>query len=111
MVEDVWVLRIIKYKENIKMKSTKDLYLAACYMALGAKYEKSDKTDKRHIVFYFTPKPLFETGVLAEGTENAPIPAQDLDKIESDWANGCVLVNAIQYKDALQRLKSIIHSD
>ncbi len=92
------------------MKSTKDLYLAAAYMTLGAKYERTDKTDKRHMAFYFSPKPLFKTGLLA--VENiANPPAQDLDKIEADWANGVVLVNAVQYKDALQRLKAIIHSD
>ena len=89
------------------MKSTKDIYLAACYMALGAKYERTDKSDRRHMAFYFSPKPLFETGVLAVNE----LGGQDLDKIETDWANGCVLVNAIQYKDALQRLKAIIHSD
>lgn len=87
------------------MKSTKDLYLAASYMALGAKYERTDKSDKRHMEFFFSPKPLFETGTLSDTLK------QDLDQIETDWVNGCVMVNAVQYKEALQRLKSIIHSD
>ena len=88
------------------MKSTKDLYLAACYMALGAKYEKTDKTDKRHMAFHFSPKQLFHSGTLKDIVYD-----QDLDGIETEWANGVVMVNAVQYKDALQRLKAIIHSD
>lgn len=90
------------------MNSTKDIYLAACWSALGAKYERTDKTDIRHMEFYFSPKPLFETGVIAGTLAN--VDAQDLEKIEGDWVNGCVLVNAVQYKEALQRLKAVIHS-
>lgn len=91
------------------MNSTKDIYLAACWLSLGARHERTDKTDTRHMEFFFSPKPLFETGVIvSENMENPP--AQDLDKIERDWVNGCVMVNAVQYKDALQRLKAVIHS-
>lgn len=88
------------------MNSTKDIYLAACWLALGARHERTDKTDARHMEFFFSPRPLFETGVLS-GTA---IDGQDLSKIEGDWVNGCVMVNAVQYKDALQRLKAVIHS-
>lgn len=87
------------------MKSTRDIYLAACWLALGAKLEKTDKKDPRHMEFLFTPKKMGETGILAE------ISSLDLDKIEMDWANGCVMVNAVQYKEALQRMKAVIHSD
>ena len=88
------------------MKSTKDIYLAACFLTLGARHERTNKEDKRHMEFFFSPKPLFETGALSGNSE----AGQDLDKIESDWVNGCVMVNAVQYKDALQRMKAIIHS-
>lgn len=88
------------------MNSTKDIYLAATWLALGARHERTDKTDERHMEFFFSPKPLFETGVLS-GT---PVDGQDLEKIEGDWVNGCVMVNAVKYKDALQRLKAVIHS-
>lgn len=90
------------------MNSTKDIYLAACWLAMGAKYDHADKTDARHMEFFISPKPLFETGVLAGTLTN--MDGQDLKKIEEDWANGCVMVNAVQYKDALQRLKAVIHS-
>jgi len=90
------------------MNSTKDIYLAACWLALGAKHERTDKTDTRHMEFFFSPKPLFETGVLAGTSINSD--SQNLEKIEGDWVNGCVMVNAVQYKDALQRLKAVIHS-
>lgn len=88
------------------MNTTKDLYLAATWLALGARHEGTDKTDPRHMTFKFSPKPLFETGVLA-GT---PVDGQDLEKIETDYVNGCVMVNAVAYKEALQRLKAVIHS-
>jgi len=90
------------------MKSTKDIYLAATWLTLGAKHERTDKTDIRHMEFFFSPKPLFETGTLSGTSIN--IDGQDLEKIEGDWVNGCVMVNAVQYKDALQRLKAVIHS-
>lgn len=86
------------------MNSTKDLYLAAAWLTLGAKHEKTDKTDSRHMIFYFSPKAIGETGELKD------IPAMDLEKIEADWVNGCVMVNAVTYKEALQRLKAVIHS-
>lgn len=88
------------------MKSTKDIYLAAAWLSLGAKHDHTDKTDARHMEFFFSPKPLFETGVLS-GTA---VDGQDLEKIEGDWVNGCVMVNAVVYKEALQRLKAVIHS-
>lgn len=90
------------------MNSTKDIYLAAAWLALGARHERTDKTDTRHMEFFFSPRPVFETGVLAGTLTN--MDAQDLDRIERDWVNGCVMVNAVQYKDALQRLKAVIHS-
>ena len=96
------------------MKSTKDIYLAAAWLSMGAKLERTDKTDKRHMEFFFSPKPLFETGVLSGETSTINIssaPAQDLDKIETDWVNEVVVGNLVSYKNALQRLKAVVHSD
>lgn len=89
------------------MKSTKDVRLAAAYMALGAKYEKTDKSDPKHMEFYFSPK-TFDSPVLADAAKNLDI--QNLDAIESAWANKTLIVNAYEYADAYQRIKSIIHS-
>lgn len=87
------------------MRGTKSLGIAAAWSALGAKYEKSDRTDPKHIEFFFSPR-MAETGALKE----LNIPTQDLDRIESDWVNRTLVVNAVEFYDALQRLKTIIHS-
>lgn len=88
------------------MNSTRDLYLAATWLSLGAKHEGTDKSDPRHMEFKFSPKVLFETGILAE----TPVSVQDLEAIETAYVNGCVMVNAVTFKEALQRLKATIHS-
>lgn len=87
------------------MRGTKSLGIAAAWAALGATYEKSDRTDPKHIEFFFSPR-VTSTGALKE----LGIPTQDLDKIESDWVNRTLVVNAVEFYDALQRLKTIIHS-
>ena len=87
------------------MRGTKSLGIAAAWSALGATYEKSDRTDPKHIEFFFSPR-VASTGALKE----LGIPTQDLDKIESDWVNRTLVVNAVEFYDALQRLKTIIHS-
>lgn len=86
------------------MASTKDIYLAAAMIALGAKHEKTDKTDPKHMQFEFSAPTAFKTGELAK------IPAPSLEQIESEWVNATLMVNAVAYKDALQRLKGIVHS-
>lgn len=87
-------------------KSTTDLYLAASFLALGATLEKVDKSDPRHMVFELSGTPL-------ESVES-PIDKDHyetrLDKWETQYANGILLVNAVQFKDAIQRLKSIVHT-
>lgn len=91
------------------MKSTKDIRLAAAFLALGAKHESTDKTDPRHMEFFFSPKQLFETGVLSDSV-SMTVANQDLNAIESAWTNKTLMVNAYEYADAFQRLKAIIHS-
>ena len=93
------------------MKSTRDIYLAAAWLSMGAKLERTDKTDRRHMEFFFSPKPLFETGVLSGETSTINLAVQDLDKIETDWVNEVVVGNLVSYKNALQRLKAVVHSD
>lgn len=86
-------------------KKTTDLYLASALSALGAILENVDKTDPRHMIFEFAPRKV-STGELAK----IDLPTQDLDAIERDWANQILVVNAVQYSEAIKRLKSIVHS-
>lgn len=90
------------------MRGTKSLGIAAAWSALGAKYEKSDRTDPKHIEFFFSPR-VASTGAIGS-TSTLTIPTQDLDRIESDWVNRTLVVNAVDFYDALQRMKAVIHS-
>jgi len=88
-----------------KLSSTKTLGLAAAWAALGANYESVDRTDPKHQEFTFSPRVL-TTGAL----DILGLPTQDLDVIEAQWVNKTLQVNAVDYYDALQRMKSLIHS-
>ena len=72
--------------------STKDIYLAAAVIALGGKYSGADKSEPRHMVFKFEP-----VGV-------------DYDEIHTQWVNGDLRINAVNFKNAIQQMKSIVHS-
>lgn len=85
------------------MKITKDIYLAAALLALGAIYEGADRTDPKHMQFKFSPR----------NTQSDAIPSvavQNLDFIESQWVNKSLVINAVDYADAIKRMKSIVHS-
>ena len=88
-----------------KLSSTKTLGLAAAWSALGANYESVDRSDPKHQEFTFSPR-IVSSGELA----SIEVPTQDLDVIEAQWVNKTLQVNAVEYYDALQRLKSLIHS-
>lgn len=88
----------------IQKKKTKDIYLAAAYMVLGAKLENVDRTDPRHQEFTFS---LDKCKV---GFEAVITTGRDLDAFEMDWANATLTVNAVKYKEALQRMKALVHS-
>lgn len=90
---------------NTILKQTSDLYLAAAFSAMGATLENVDKTDPRHMVFEFSPRKV-STGALA----NIELTTQDLDAIERNWANQILTINAVQFAEAIKRLKSVIHS-
>lgn len=83
-------------------KKTTDIYFASALSALGATLKDVDRADPRHMVFEFAPRTL--SGDLP------PAPSQNLDYIEREWANGILVVNAVQYAEALKRMKSIVHS-
>lgn len=81
--------------------STKDIYLAAAYIALGALYDGADKSNPKQMIFYFKPP---------EQTEEDAQPF-DFEKVERLWVNGILLVNAKSYAQALRDLKSVVHSN
>lgn len=78
-----------------QFKTTKNIYLAACFLCAGAALIDVDKTEERHQKFIFDYQ--------LEGSV-------DLDKIEIDFANKTLLVNAVEYGEAIRQLKSVIHS-
>lgn len=84
-------------------KSTKDLYLSALFLALGAEYEGADRTDPKHIEFYFLPRKT-------ESKDLPSMPTQDLDFVEKAWVNGEVVVNAVVYAESIKRMKSLVHT-
>ena len=91
--------------DTLKTKPTSDIYLAAAFSALGATLESVDKTDPRHMQFIFSPRRI-TTGELS----SIEVPTQDLDVIETQWVNKALLVNAVDYSEAIKRLKGVVHS-
>jgi len=84
---------------------TSTIYLAAAVMALGAEYVRTDKSDARRMVFYFTI-PEDKAG-LEKYFGNLKF---DFDSIEAQWTNATLNVNAVRFSESIQRLKSIVHS-
>jgi hypothetical protein len=72
---------------------TRNFYLAACYMVLGAKYEKmtcDDANSPGRKTFHFSGE-------------------IDFTQVKKDFANGTLMINASRYSDCLRNLKSILH--
>lgn len=91
----------------MKTKITSDIYFAALLLAVGAKLEKTDKTDPRHMEFYFTPP---AASSVAGVFDPVVVPAVDLDELETQWINNTYTVKAFDYAEAIKRMKSVIHS-
>lgn len=88
--------------EQKNEKSTTDVYFAAALMSLGAITSRIDRTDPRHMIFTLTnPLPPEGTGVFVD---------IDFQEVENQWISGTLVVNAQQFKEAIQRMKSSIHS-
>jgi hypothetical protein len=77
------------------MIKTTDLYLGAAIIASGGLLLNTNRSDPRHIEFSFdSPK---------ESSLN-------LTDLLQQWASNTLMVSAVGYKEAIQRLKSLIHS-
>lgn len=73
--------------------STRDVYFAAALLVYGYVLCEVNRTDIRHQKFYF------------EGDKRR------LRGLEVEYANRKLVVEVTAYKEALQRLKSLIHMD
>jgi len=84
---------------------TSSLGIAASVLALGADYVRTDKTDHRRMVFYF-----------AVPNDKAHIERYlgnfkfDFELVEREYTNGNLWVDAKRLVQAMQDLKSVIHS-
>lgn len=76
-----------------EIKTTGDLYLASAYLALSFELTSINRNDPKHMRFTF----LGET-------------KEELDEIETKWINRNLVVNAVDFAEAIKRMKSIIHS-
>lgn len=84
-------------------KSTKDVYLAAAFLTYdGIELVQVDRTDPRHMIFVFdTPDVPNIVGIN---------PKPNLEEIEMKWVNNDLVGNLTDFKNAIQRMKSVIHS-
>jgi hypothetical protein len=102
----------------MKTKNTTSIYMTAAFLALGAKLENIDKTDPKHMVFCLSDGNASSTQIALASTTNiagydlvdAAISEHNLDVWEKAWANETLQVNAVRFMEAIQRLKSVIHS-
>ena len=83
-------------------KQSSDVYFIAALLSLGAVISKIDREDPRHMVFTVTNVEKFD--------QENPLPYLNFEKIETEWVNATLVCNAQQYKEAIQRMKSTIHS-
>lgn len=100
-------------------KATTDIYFAAVLLASGAKLEKTDRTDPRHMVFHFS-SPLRPLPPALSGSSGGAVdavtlvlkqePTVDLEKLEVEWVNQSLSINAYQLCEAVKRMKSIVHT-
>lgn len=89
---------------------TTDIYFCAALLALGSTLDNVDKTDPRHMKFTVARQGYEFQSENLPSAEPVATHQPDLELLEKQWANGVLLINAVQFKDAIQRMKSVIHS-
>lgn len=90
---------------------TTDIYLASALIALGNKLEDVDKSDPRHMKFTIIQQGnyTFTSSTLPDGG-TVSVSTNGLEYFENQWANGTLVINAVAFKNAIQQMKSVIHS-
>ena len=91
-----------------KRFKTKDIYLSAVLMALGAKLEATNRTDPRHQEFEFSS--VVDDVVIDENKQLDVQHGVDFELVERQYANAELMINAVKFKESLQRMKSVVHS-
>jgi len=71
--------------------ATKDIYLAAALLTLGAELVDTIRDDPKHLRFVFEH-------------------SGDLKELENAYTNGKLEVSASKYAESIRRMKSIVHS-
>lgn len=85
---------------------TKDIYLAAAYLAIGAVLDDTIRDDPRHLRFVFDL-----SGAMPVATTIPDLLEQlKASTIESLYTNGKLMVSASKYAESIRHLKSIIHA-
>ncbi len=92
--------------------TTSDIYFVAALLTTGAKIESVDRSDPRHIRFdVFQPDLTYNfqsESLPVGGSMTAAL--NGLEFYENLWVNGNMMVNAIHYKNAIQQVKTLIHT-
>lgn len=98
-------------------KTTSDIYLAAAFLASGAKLEKTDRTDPRHMEFTFSAPVTASLKIAPTSTpvetKTAVISVEnvvDMEAIETQWVNKQLKGNLFEFAEAIKRMKSVVHS-
>lgn len=96
-------------------KITTDIYFAAALLALGAKLDKTNKEDPRHMEFCFSAPATAGMKITSTPeTQTASIisveNALNLDALETEWVNKTMKINAYDFAEAIKRMKSVVHS-
>jgi hypothetical protein len=92
--------------------TTSDIYFVAALVTTGAKIDSVDRSDPRHIRFDVSQP----NGTYSFTSENLPVGGSisahlvGLEQYETMWANAEMVVNAVAYKNAIQQVKTLIHS-
>lgn len=90
---------------------TSDVYFSAAMLAVGARLDSVDRTDPRHMQFTLVMDEYkFVSKILNDAVSSLASFQADFEYYEKEWANRTLQINAWDFKDALQRMKSVIHS-